>query len=97
MTHWSKLSRNDLLQTYKSGNINSTVLLMLWPQSPLCHLHHCCDYSSPYHHDVYHAGGDILEGMPPGQVKTARNMLQELRVNIVTNAMVSLRHTAHQY
>lgn len=36
-----------------------------------------------------HAGGDILEGMPPGQVKAARHMLQDLRVSIVTNAMVS--------
>ncbi|KAL0040798.1 hypothetical protein WJX79_005713 [Trebouxia sp. C0005] len=35
------------------------------------------------------AGGDILEGMPPGQVKAARSMLQDLRVTIVTNAMVS--------
>lgn len=34
--------------------------------------------------------------MPPGQVKTARSMLQELRVNIVTNAMVGLIHTPHQ-
>ena len=34
------------------------------------------------------AGGDILEGMPPGQVKAARSMLQDLRVTIVTNAMV---------
>jgi len=34
------------------------------------------------------AGGDILEGMPPGQVKAARSMLQDLRVAIVTNAMV---------
>lgn len=35
------------------------------------------------------AGGDILEGMPPGQVKAARSMLQDLRVTVVTNAMVS--------
>lgn len=35
------------------------------------------------------AGGDILEGMPPGQVKAARKMLQDLHVSIVTNAMVS--------
>jgi hypothetical protein len=37
---------------------------------------------------VHGAGGDILEGMPPGQVKAARSMLQDLRVTIVTNAMV---------
>ncbi len=37
---------------------------------------------------MHGAGGDILEGMPPGQVKAARSMLQDLRVNIVTNAMV---------
>ena len=30
-----------------------------------------------------------MEGMPPGQVKAARSMLQDLRVTIVTNAMVS--------
>lgn len=42
------------------------------------------------------AGGDILEGMPPGQVKAARSMLQDLRVTIVTNAMV--RHcTKHPH
>ncbi len=37
---------------------------------------------------VHDAGGDILEGMPPGQVKAARSMLQDLHVTIVTNAMV---------
>ena len=37
---------------------------------------------------VHGAGGDILEGMPPGQVKAARSMLQDLRVTVVTNAMV---------
>ena len=37
---------------------------------------------------LHGAGGDILEGMPPGQVKAARSMLQDLRVTVVTNAMV---------
>lgn len=39
-----------------------------------------------------HAGGDILEGMPPGQVKVARKMLQDLHIKIVTNAMVGYMH-----
>ncbi|KAL3147686.1 hypothetical protein ABBQ32_002435 [Trebouxia sp. C0010 RCD-2024] len=43
------------------------------------------------------AGGDILEGMPPGQVKVARKMLQDLHIKIVTNAMVSsIRQEHHQ-
>lgn len=43
------------------------------------------------------AGDDILQGMPPGQVKTARDMLQDLRVSIVSNAMVnSIRQEHHK-
>lgn len=34
--------------------------------------------------------------MPPGQVKAARKMLQDLHVSIVTNAMVRRMHHAHQ-
>lgn len=42
--------------------------------------------------ECVYAGGDILEGMPPGQVKAARKMLQDLHVSIVTNAMVGHMH-----
>ena len=34
--------------------------------------------------------------MPPGQVKAARRMLQDLRVSIVTSALVSCMCNAHQ-
>ena len=60
-------------------------------------LHHChvCHYNCcPFLILIgLTAGGDILEGMPPGQVKAARHMLQDLRVSIVTNAMVSFIQT----
>ncbi|KAA6425645.1 MAG: hypothetical protein FRX49_04542 [Trebouxia sp. A1-2] len=40
---------------------------------------------------------DILKGMPPGQIKTARKMLQNLKTSVVSNAMVSgIRQEHHQ-
>lgn len=37
-----------------------------------------------------HTGGDILQGLPSGQVKVAHSMLQDLNVDVVTNAMVRI-------
>ena len=40
-----------------------------------------------------HTGGDILQGLPSGQVKVAHSMLQDLNVDVVTNAMVRMPRT----
>ena len=73
-----------------------------WQHCQELYRHHYYRYDLVllYFINRYHSccclGGDILEGMPPGQVKAARQMLQNLHVSIVTNAMVSSMHHANQ-
>ena len=90
---------HDGLQSNQGVGINTimTVLLLFSPINSTFNSHIIVMIIIigvfPPHHPNCHAGGDILEGMPPGQVKAARHMLQDLHVSIVTNAMVSPMQT----
>ena len=51
---------------------------------------HICSKAALHQNMCAYVGPDILQGLPAGQVKVAHNMLQDLNVEVVTNAMVCM-------